>query len=385
MALMFTRLARNFIKNGYFPTDEDTLTRVLSALQPSGTQRPLRILDPCCGEGSALAEVQELLTAQGAPVESFGIEYNEERAWHAKQLLHRCIHADMHDCNVSLKAFGLLWLNPPYGDLLSDSERSTAGHGAGRQRLEKIFAQRCFPLLQPGGVLVLIVPYTVLDKAFATLIARHFHRIQVYAAPEQRFCQAVILGVKQARCAEADNTVVQRILNAQKNRYLNATGEYVEGFVTDCVLPEIWRDAPYEVPAVHNESEPVKFHVVRLDERQLKAEIDSSPLLWDRFETLFRGQRALQRAPLRKLSSWHLALMLAAGQIAGVVKSRDDRIWVVKGDTFKAKSMREESEVNQETGEVSLVRTATDRFVPMIRALDFTPASQTFGRALRIE
>ena len=27
MALMFPRLARNFIRNGYFPTDEPTLER----------------------------------------------------------------------------------------------------------------------------------------------------------------------------------------------------------------------------------------------------------------------------------------------------------------------------------------------------------------------
>ena len=30
MALMFPRLARNFIRNGYFPTDEPTLERALS-------------------------------------------------------------------------------------------------------------------------------------------------------------------------------------------------------------------------------------------------------------------------------------------------------------------------------------------------------------------
>src|SRR3546814_11066738 len=35
MALMFPRLARNFIRNGYFPTDEPTLERALSALAPS--------------------------------------------------------------------------------------------------------------------------------------------------------------------------------------------------------------------------------------------------------------------------------------------------------------------------------------------------------------
>ena len=35
MALMFPRLARNFAKNGYYPTDEASLERTLSALAPS--------------------------------------------------------------------------------------------------------------------------------------------------------------------------------------------------------------------------------------------------------------------------------------------------------------------------------------------------------------
>ncbi len=32
-ALMFTRLAHNFIKNGYYPTGSETMSRILNALQ----------------------------------------------------------------------------------------------------------------------------------------------------------------------------------------------------------------------------------------------------------------------------------------------------------------------------------------------------------------
>lgn len=37
MALMFPRLARNFARNGYYPTDEITLERTLQPLAPSPT------------------------------------------------------------------------------------------------------------------------------------------------------------------------------------------------------------------------------------------------------------------------------------------------------------------------------------------------------------
>jgi len=48
MALMFPRLARNFARNGYYPTDETTLERTLQALAPSPTGK-MRICDPCAG------------------------------------------------------------------------------------------------------------------------------------------------------------------------------------------------------------------------------------------------------------------------------------------------------------------------------------------------
>ena len=57
MALMFARLAHNFIKNGYYPTDEVTLERIIGMLRCTGPG-PFRLLDPCCGEGTALADIR---------------------------------------------------------------------------------------------------------------------------------------------------------------------------------------------------------------------------------------------------------------------------------------------------------------------------------------
>ncbi|MCB2028391.1 MAG: class I SAM-dependent methyltransferase, partial [Rhodoferax sp.] len=71
MALMFPRLARNFVKNGYFPTDEPTLERALAALAPGDA--PMCILDPCAGEGVAIAEAAHALGRE--QVQSFAVEY----------------------------------------------------------------------------------------------------------------------------------------------------------------------------------------------------------------------------------------------------------------------------------------------------------------------
>lgn len=383
MALMFSRIARNFIKNGYFPTDEDTLQRVLSALVPQSDQ-PIRICDPCCGEGVALAEAQHYLTSLGATVTSYGIEYDEERAWHAKQLLSRCIHADLNDCKVSLRTFSMLWLNPPYGDLVSDSERVMTNRSGGRKRLEKEFFQRSIHMLQPGGVLVLIVPYTVLDQEFSGWISKYCRDVSVFAAPEQQFRQAVILGVKRSRAVEPDKRLVLQLTQTQKNLYCDTEGRWVDGFSVHCQLPEVWNKAPYEVPASAGSPE-IDFSTIKLDVKQLEAEIAAAPVLWARFDTIFRTRTDTARQPLRKLSDWHLALMLAAGQVSGVVTGKSGQVLLVKGDTLKTKNIRQETELNEETGSVTLTRIATDRFVPLIRGIDFTPGGAFFGRIIHIE
>ena len=133
----------------------------------------MNILDPCAGEGTALAECQHHLGSD--QVRSFAIEYDEERAYHAKQLLDHCIHGDFQDCLLSPRQFGLLFLNPPYGDLVADKAGMTEQEG-GKQRLEKLFYQRSNQLLQFGGVMVMIIPHYTLDKPLSHWIARHFER-----------------------------------------------------------------------------------------------------------------------------------------------------------------------------------------------------------------
>jgi tRNA1(Val) A37 N6-methylase TrmN6 len=193
MALMFTRLANNFIRNGYFSTDDQTLSGVLAAITPAGGR--VRIVDPCCGEGVALAEIRQHLLDAGAEVQALGVEYDTERAWHAKQLLDVAIHSDIHDVSLSRSSCGLLFLNPPYGDSVAD--KAGINEAAQRERLELVFLRRTFDCLQPGGVLALIVPFYVVDETMATLIARHFERVRFFMAPEARFKQCVIFGVRR--------------------------------------------------------------------------------------------------------------------------------------------------------------------------------------------
>jgi hypothetical protein len=361
---MFPRLARNFIKNGYFPTDEVTLTGILSML--SATSGQIRIHDPCCGEGVALAEIKHHLAAEGAQVTALGIEYDAERAWHAKQLLDVAVHSDMHDVVLSPRSCGLLFLNPPYGDVVSDAGQT--GDVTKGDRLEKIFLRRTMGCLQYGGVLVLIVPYYVMDEDFASLIARNFQQVRLFMAPETQFKQCVVFGVR--RRAGHPLTAVVKML-------LEAATESKAPVLTEAPEPE------YEVP-VSVADPDFRFHAVRIDAPQLQVELDRfrPNTLWPQFQSLFGQIAKDHRPPLRELSRWHLALALAAGQITGTVRSAGGRVLFIKGDTFKEKSRAVEHTID-DNGNLSQTVILTDKFVPVIRGIEFTPGEH-YGRIVTI-
>ncbi len=383
MALLFQRLAQNFIKNGYYPTDEETMSRIVQALHFAG--RKCNILDPCCGEGTALAEIKHTLDGSDLPtvnVTSYGVEYDSERAWHSKQILDYCIHGDLRDCMIGARQFGLLFLNPPYGDAVSDKAQ-LSDPKAGKLRLEKEFYRRTNGLLQFGGVMILIIPYYTLDKEFSTWISRHFHDVKVFMAPEQQFKQCVIFGVRHKVTEQWATT----------EEYQQTRGKLVavgKGDVIADELPDFWDkqtfnidgDGLYHVPEA---VETGKFELVHLDGLQLADTLKDKAGLWKQYELFFNQQRTWNhKRPVCDVSNWHLALMLAAGQVSGVVNSEDGRTFVVRGDTYKDKQVTTSEEVGAK-GEIKSIRTHTDIFVPAIRGLDMTPGSKTFGDVFTIK
>jgi tRNA1(Val) A37 N6-methylase TrmN6 len=367
MALMFPRLARNFVKNGYFPTDEATLVRTLSALAPSPGS--ISILDPCAGEGVAIAEVAHALGRD--QVQAFAVEYNSERARHARQLVDRCIQGDLMDTLISRQSFGLLWLNPPYGDLSKDANGNVGYQGQGRARLEKQFYQRSLPLLQYGGVLVFIVPAYVLDAELVGWLTRHFAELRIYRAVETQFKQVVIFGRRIRQRDQASDS-------------LKATRALLQigcGDVQAEELPPQWPFAPYIVPT--SAGEPEHFYRITMEPEQFADEVDRLQGLWPMVDAHLGAVQQSLRPPARALSHWHLALALAAGAISGVLTSKSGRVLAVKGDTHKDKTLHTEY-TERDDGSMAETRILTDKFVPVIRAWDLTPGSTTRGEVLTI-
>lgn len=362
--MMFQRLARNFVKNGYFPTDAVTLARILNALTPT-LEGSMAIFDPTAGEGVALAECQQHLGRERT--RAYGIEIDEERAYHAKTLLDDCIHGDLMDCVIDRHSFGLLFFNPPYGDLSADKTGEST-RTAGRERLEKSMYRRVCGLVQPGGVMVMIIPHYALDKGFANILSGHWRRVQVFLAPEQQYKQIVLLGIRGAPEDTEARSVYRQLVEIGQGKL-------------PAELPESWPDAPYVVPATPTPS--VTMRLCTLDARQLAAAIEQSPGLWTQFARRFECGSQPARRPLTDLSQWHLALALAAGRVSGVVKSSDGRAYLIRGSTYKMQQEIIEVTENDE-GQVREQRVLLDRFVPVLRALDLTPGSAQYGQVLTL-
>jgi hypothetical protein len=366
MALMFPRVARNFAKNGYFPTDEPTLERALTALEPAaGT---LYLLDPCAGEGVAIAEAAHALGREAT--RAYGVEYDAERADHARGILDQSLHSDLMETLISRQSFGLLWLNPPYGDLVRDGSGGTPFKG--RARLEKLFYERTVPLLAYGGVLVFIIPGHTLDAELVGSLTRHFSTLRIFRAVERQFGQVVIFGIRvRQRELALDAARDARALLLQVGRGESEPEE----------LPELWPHPPYLVPA--SREPPEHFYRITLEPEQFGAEVKRLKGLWNEMDAHLGAAQQPLRPPARALSQWHLALALAAGAISGVVRSPTGKVLIVKGDTHKEKALTTEYS-ETEDGAILETRILTDRFVPTIRAWDMTETSETFGQVLTI-
>ena len=363
--LMHPRAANNYADNGYFPTNNATLAGIASRLDIAGNS--IRIFDPCCGGGDALAYLSEHLQACGSNCKSFGIELDSRRAADAADRLDFVIQGDIESCIIQPKQVGLLFLNPPYGYAAADQLGNDR-----TKRLEEVFFRLTVPSLQENGILVLIVPTTALTDAFTQEIASHFTQVQMFKAGVDTYKQVVIFGTKPQR-----RTAIGKTLAKQQQAVL------LQHEVAPAIGAAV--DFGYEVPpAPAGNFRPLNH---RVEAAGLADELPGliSQSLWPHFGQWFGGRLVQEkRRPLCALGSWHAALALAAGQVNGIVTASGGRRLLIKGSTFKSKvSSVEEQE--KDDGSTLIVTTQLDRFVPSIRAFDLTPDSPAFGDVLTIK
>ncbi|MFM2666725.1 DUF6094 domain-containing protein [Vibrio mediterranei] len=368
MAIMHPRIAHNYLKDGYYPTDEPTLTLIASRLSfKAGVQR---LLDPCCGQGEALRFLATHINGQKqSQLHTYGVELDQDRAARASSQLDTVLRSNAFDTMIGQGSQSLLFLNPPYGDVVTDHVDKQQREMA---RLEIQFTQRMLPTLKRDGVMVLVLPFPSLTPAFCRYLARRLRDVQVFDAATDRFKQVVILGRKADMRGQQYQT--ERSHTAQGLMQVGEGQPYASyGVAAFAGAPQT-----LTIPSVNEGA--FRFELVRPDSEQLSLAFASHGGLWPTFETQFNQARHQPvPRPLRKLSPWHLSLSLAAGQIAGKVVSNDgSRTLLVKGGTQKVQ--RAITTVDEH----HTITTTVDQFQPLIRAIDLTPG-EGFGQIIVIQ
>ena len=170
-------------KAGFYPTPPTITELILSHISaPQGG----RVLDPCAGKGIALVTLAKALR-----LEAYGVELNQTRADIAAQLVNKLAdrpekllikdpqqqHVITGDYRLLLKtkdsAYNLLYLNPPY-----DTDRDEG-------RLEYQWLKDARVWLQPGGLLVYVIPQKVLGyRKVARYLAGWYENIHVFRFPD---------------------------------------------------------------------------------------------------------------------------------------------------------------------------------------------------------
>jgi hypothetical protein len=300
------------IKAGYYPTPPRVVAMVKSWLRfPT---EPFTALDPCAGEGLALAQLLERTQGVG-----YAIELDRDRAREARTRLPHVITGDYRAVRASVAAFGLLWLNPPYDAAEGDD---------GRERKEKVFLRDTLHWLAPGGVLVYIIPQVRLAPDVARILAYRCEGLRAWRFPDEEYAdfgQAVVLGRKKKVAGHDEST-------AEALAAFGVAGE------SGAVLPPGVREEGYAVPV----GSPIEtWRGGEIDPEVLKGELAGSPL-WARLREIAGGGKARQAGrPPVDLHRGHLALLLAAGEVDGAVGSGESR-HVVRGQVRKVVTTTEE-------------------------------------------
>ncbi len=362
MAVMHPRVAHNYLKDGYYPTDEATLSLIAQRISlKAGCHR---LLDPCCGEGLALEQLtHELVCHSQSQFHTYGVELNAERAQVASQRLYRVLRSNAFDTVIGAGSQTVLFLNPPYGDTVTDQVEKQSRDLA---RLEVQFTQRMLPTLKREGLFILVVPYPSLTPAFSRYLALRLQNVQIFMAATDRFKQVVVMGNK------ADMRGSQHLVERDKTlQGLVAVG------MGEVISSRFTARNLFQITPVNDV--PFRFEMVRPDTTQLETAFTDHQGLWPSFGMQFKTHHQSVPRPLRRLSPWHLSLSLAAGQISGKVVSNDGtRTLLVKGGTQKVQRTVTNIDENQ------TITTKVDQFQPLIRAIEFTPG-ENFGRIVVIK
>ena len=219
---------------------------------------PMCILDPCAGEGVAIAEASHALGRE--QTKAFAVEFDAERARHARGLVDHCLHADLMDTMISKQsrttvAESTVWR--PVQDVTATSAIRARAVPASKScsisvRCRCCNTAACWSSSSPATCSTRVVGW----------LTRHYTDLRIYRAVETQFKQVVIFGRRVRQRELAPDGV-----KAVRNLLLQVGLSEVEAEE----LPSEWPFLPYIVPA--SPAEPEHFFRVTMEPEQRVDEV----------------------------------------------------------------------------------------------------------------
>ena len=331
-----------------------------AAPPPPGAGQPgppggARLLDPCAGEGQALAYL-----AAHLGLSPFGNELDAQRAARAAEVvqavlpqiaqrpphdphLSRLFAAPLQFMHYAPGAYNLLFLNPPYD------------HDAADGRLEYQFLRDTRHALQAGGVLVYIVPQRLLaHPETAQYLSSWFAQESLYRFPDAeyaRFQQIILFAVRRPRAQAPDKTQVEQY---------RAIGQGGPDALPPLSLAETpaFRLPPLAAPAAKHLCRPQSLDPVAVQAELARYGVSADPAWQAQI-----APPAAADAPLELLTPLrlgHLAGLLSAGYLNHqILRHPDGDVLYLKGRTAKS-AVSQTSLAEQPDGSVQRVTTTTD-------------------------
>jgi hypothetical protein len=321
------------LKAGYYPCQPFAIDILLKRLETMGPPEQLALLDPCAGEGAAIAQIAAGLGVPDNRV--WMVELDPARGDKCRERLPGAtILAPCSFLQSSIRnyAYSLCFANPPFDDSAA----------AGR-RVEEIFLSKCVHLVAPQGILVFVCPeYVTQRPEFRKLLLRDFGEIAVMAWPSSVRKYQEVFVIARRR----DEPISSLETDNQPNMEM-----------------EVRRRLPrYPVPPAKGPGQ--RFTKNGYTDDELLALLERSPLK-DHLRII--PDHRLPAPPL-SLGVGHLALLLSAGHLDGLVTDEHGISHVVRGTARKVVEVTDE-QVEKTKSATTVVRTETERISLIVRAV----------------
>jgi hypothetical protein len=273
---------------------------------------------------------------------TYAIELHEDRGEKVRQNLpgaYVLSPASFFGCSVGWSAFGMIYLNPPFD---SDHENG---------RVEIKWLKRATNNLVAGGLMVFVCPEaTAKHLQCREHLCCNYDRISVvpFPQPYRKSNEVFVLARKTHQTLPSKQA-------PQFPSLLVGTNFLYRPAPSSGALP-YWKKTS-------------------LTELEVEKALAESPL--NRHLTV-PTMRPLPQPPLA-LNAGQVALLLACGELDGVIDAGDGMPHVIRGTARKVEEKTDESKTQGSKGKSTVTTTYTERIEMIIRAVDSTGTIHTLG------